>query len=287
MLRWRRRRDEGAGSTGGGLQSSVLRPARQAPVNTSGDKPRERVLARRPGRGLAGLERVELEHGKGERRIGGSAGRRVDKGVPQHKAEGPTWALAHSLLPSSQPALSPASAAMARPPPPPWPDRLELCAPGMPEQHLRSMRLVVAQAVRRLTRHEETYWEALGGARSGRVPGVFHRHHRALRCWATRSARRAWWLGQCVLGAWARGKRPGDLNAGLELADALVLRRRATRSAVLAQVPELVWQVLGQTQQLFVLASRAPAATDSAVGVADLYLRALAAPQHVVGDTFF
>ena len=63
-----------------------------------------------------------------------------------------------------------------------------------------------------------------------------------------------------------RSKRPGDVNAGLELVDALVHRRRFARRAVLAQVPEVVWQVLGQTQQLFVLAPRARLATDSAVG---------------------
>ena len=133
---------------------------------------------------------------------------------------------------------------------------------------------MVAQAIRRLAGHDETSWEALAAARSGRVPGVFHRHHRALRFWATRSDRHARWLAQCVLGAWARAKRPDDLFAGLDLADALVRRRRAARSAVLAQVPELVWQVLAQTQQLLVPAPRAPMATDSAVGVAALYLRA-------------
>ena len=48
----------GVGSTGGGLQSSVLRRRGRPLVNTSGDKPRERVLARRPGRdGLARLLR--------------------------------------------------------------------------------------------------------------------------------------------------------------------------------------------------------------------------------------
>ena len=208
---------------------------------------------------------------------GRSAGRRVGKGVPQHKAAWVTWALAHSLLPSPQPALSPASAPMARPP---GTARTRRTAPevpgepGLPDQHLRSMRLVVAQAIRRLAGHDETSWEALAAARSGRVPGVFHRHHRALRFWATRSDRHARWLAQCVLGAWARAKRPGDLFAGLDLADALVRRRRAARRAVLAQVPELVWQVLAQTQQLLVPAPRAPMATDSAVGVAALYLRA-------------
>ena len=49
MVRWRRRRDEKVGSTGGGLQSSVLRRCGRPLVNTSGDKARERVLARGPG----------------------------------------------------------------------------------------------------------------------------------------------------------------------------------------------------------------------------------------------
>ena len=132
----------------------------------------------------------------------------------------------------------------------------------------------MAEAIRLLAGHEETSWGGAGRRPLGPCGGVFHQHHRALRFWAARSDRHARWLAQCVLGAWARGKCPGDLNAGLELADALVLRRRATRSAVLAQVPELVWQVLAQTQQLLVPAPRAPMATDSVVGVAALYLRA-------------
>ena len=73
MVRWRRRRGEGVGSTDGGLQSPVIRRRGRSPVNTSGDKPRERVLfnaswtglAWLGWRGQAGLERVELEHGKG------------------------------------------------------------------------------------------------------------------------------------------------------------------------------------------------------------------------------
>ena len=97
-----------------------------------------------------------------------SACRCVGKGVPQHKAAWLTWALAHSLLPSPQPALSPASAAMARPHGTARTRRTAPEAPGehgLPDQHLRSMRLVVAQAVRRLAGHDELLWEALGAAR--------------------------------------------------------------------------------------------------------------------------
>ena len=127
-----------------------------------------------------------------------------------------------------QPALSPATAMTV-----PLALVTLSATSGTPDQNCGACVWWWRQAIRRLAGHEETSWEGAGRRPLGPCGGVFHRHHRALRFWATLNRPACSVAWSVRPGAWVRSKSPGDVNAGLEFVDALVHRRRSARRAVL------------------------------------------------------